>query len=463
MSEKREKEIWIIHGDEEIKKSLERYFKYVFKTKAETLNVKDKHLNYFDTIFPREFGGKTLYFIFDENPDTFDNDEKLSISGLIFTALVDMSWYENIKVRAYNLDLKCFCERNEVEMNKIEENTHPAGFIEMQNIKIGKYGILERKISHPHIRAKEILEKAEKILTEKEINIKNAKEYENTSEKGKENYDFWGDTLKDIIKNSVFVLLIDDVLGDYSKTFLPFYAWLKSQLKDGLKDKGKELIMRGLWNIVPSKLGQEFKKFPADIILVDIDFSKKKEQLEKRGIEVKASYWPTENFDEAGAKLFLLLHHFRETGGIYTKKIKKLSKLIIFTGIGELSVGNLKEIWIQKSETDKLISELRKYNLPDKYFEKEYEDILKKLFYLKKYYYEGLDKKLERQNGKDKIIWDIIAIKEGVEENFNLFEQLKDYLLKDDIAIYTGLERIEFDGEEKPIYGERIKPVEGDD
>lgn len=446
----------------EIAESLARYLFYVRNEPCEEVNLNDfKKEKYFDKIYPAKFEGYSLYFILDDNLEDLE-DKKLTKSGLIFSMIVDLSISNSNKYEIFVIkrEIENYIKYNGIELNQNcygdegkGDKKNVPNFVETNKLLICKYDALLSVISHGHSGINE----NERKNIEKEINgllnqSSEAKEPMNTKTTVEKEPINTKTTVE--IENSIFVLIIDDVLGDYSKTFLPFYTYIKSELNK----ENKNLIMRGIYDILPDKLVNFIRNFPADIILVDIDFEALGESWEKN---INYQFYYTKGKNLAGVKLYGQLLSFTGTG-LFTKK----PEIFVFTGIKK-SQNNKNEKWIGKNETAELINNLSKFKLSNDYI-KNIEDVFKKIVYLRKY--------IEiKDNFKDDLIWQIIILKPQMskesgerEQNYEEIELVKQNWIyfnkiykQSQCKIYTGLEDIKFDDKLKPILGEdRVKIAE---
>ncbi|RKX57970.1 MAG: hypothetical protein DRP29_07520 [Thermodesulfobacteriota bacterium] len=448
------KRIWIFYSEseKELKESVKRYIKFVKKQEKigfiELSNFKKQ--NYFEKIYPYRFKNSELYFIFDKELNLLvevenenkQKEKKLSPSGLAFSIMTDLC-EEGIEIYAFKWDVECYEKINDVKScGKFSEC---GSFIKIEEIMIKEYGKLTEAVAHRHKEIKdEDRREIKKRLRESSKWLRTSKEENKKGNKGKNCFKGF----EEILKNYVFILIIDDVLGDYTKTFLPFYTFIKSRLRN----KGKKIIMRGMTELLLDKI----EDFPADIILVDIDFSKVKNRWEK---ELRYKYYYIDEPELLGVEIY---NQLLRIGPLkYTKK-RISPEVIIFTGIFiEDKKEDLKGIkCIKKNEINELENEIQKCQPWEKcegksYFSGEIEDVYKKLVYIKKY-----ELFLEVKERCEKLIWDTISIAESVKQNWEYFNEIRKKLKEENIAIYTGLEGIEFNGEEKPICGDRIEEIE---
>ncbi len=455
--------IFYTDSGKEIKESLERYFRFVknkYLDESCFINLSEEFdkENYFNIIYPAAFDGCDLYFIFDRNLNTFKEKNILTESGLIFSMIVDLSISkENTNCYKYEInlikeDLENYKMFNGISLQDEEQKESVSHFTQIKKgIRIKDYKELINNIIGHHLhelkedKIKEMKVRLNKIQLKSEQNKKDKSQNEKKCNSIQNELPLF----KPLIKKSVFVLLIDDVLGDYNKTFLPFYAFIKSQLR------GKTLIMRGLNDPLPEKLSKILPYFPSDIILVDIDF---KELGEKKWEDdIRYTFYFTEGKNIAGVKLFEALLSFKQTP-IFTKK----GGIKIFSGINELKE-EIEAKGFFKDENG--LKNLCKLMSKTAFYFRKVEDIFKKLVYLRKY--------IERSSVIEKIIWKTIALEpiprkvekevkefELVKDNWSYFQSISEHKSGE---IYTGLEDIKFNGELKPIIGDRIEQVKGEE
>lgn len=506
--------IFYTDSSEEIKNSIERYFLFV---KGIDLNESCflylPHFNkeeYFDKIYPVAFDGYDLYFIFDDYLHRFKDSNNLSESGIIFSIIMDLLISQNDGCN-YDINVIKICNKSEIETYsqfnsiKTEFNFNSEkeilDFVKIVGIKKYEDKDLMGEIAHPHEKGPK-REGVKELINFLQISEKNQSVNSPTKNAELSSKVIITESLNNIIKNSVFIFLIDDVLGDYNKTFLPFYTLLKYKC-------GRLLIMRGISD--PLALPDALKFFPCDIVLVDISF----EKLEDWQKDLRYRFYFTEEKFKAGIKLYKQLCTFRYAS-IFTKK-KTLPKIKIFTSykweeeickntfqkeekctstkeiesiLSELNLSkkevteikkNLKDTWIHKRALEKIYELAKGYQLTDSYFKKESEDFLKKTIYLKRY---KKDNKLE----KECWIWKLIATgssggeRDLVNGNWMYFSEkhrklgnksIGEILNDKDtveikkngktIKIYTGLKELEKDLGEEPILDiEEIKKGESD-
>jgi hypothetical protein len=475
--------IFYSESSEEIKNSLVRYFKFAKDIELSidsliNLSKFDKG-RYFDEIYPAAFDNCDLYFIFDENLDMFQDNNKITISGLIFSIIVDLSTSQrdDIKLNFFKSEFEDFIIHNEIELEDFNtsDDKHIKGLVGIEKIKVKELKGFYSIIGHAHSLSNEELKKIEEILNSVTKNQIIAPP-KNEEKKTPTNINLYDNILKNLKVDALFILIIDDVLGNYNNTFLPFYVWLKSKINE------KVIIMRGLYDPLPENLVNAFRNFPADIILVDIDF----QEMGARWKEDPAyKFYYSQGERVAGAILYKSLNAFKETG-VFVKK----PEIKIFSGLTQLEKKISEKNGFLKTKEG--IESLVKF-LNNTYVSlHEDEEIYKKIVFLRKYYQPSenmLNTNLSPQEKEFfKKIWDTIILKpipsmakEEEEEKSKKEEEEKDkskkkdneewmlvsqnYKYFDNIKghldnFYTGLEDIEFNGELKPIIGDRIKELE---
>jgi len=438
-------------SSEEIKDSLVRYFEFVkgieLSDSLEDLSNFEKE-KYFEEIYPAKFNEYQLYFLFDEDLELIKNNE-LSPTGLMISVIADLLPSQNeykyeiytnglTNKNAIKSDIEDYEFWGELGVKVSNNRSQIPNFIKVEEIEIQDKGFISKIVAHLHAGKTPSVEK----LLIKESDKAGLKESKKNNKKDNNLNKFFSldNKEKKLIKDSIFILIIDDVLGDYEKTFLPFYALIKNAIKK------KNIIMRGIKD--PTQYSEILKIFPADIILVDISFEKLK--------EIRESYFWAEEVD-VGIQLFNAISTQLKTGG-FSKKLSPIVK--IFTSFKRPENQGLKEIWIQKNEISRLKAilgefdieqELKKYKKNgSEYFIIEHKEgvpkeVFYKLIYLKKYLNES---------GKWlKIIMPHPIGEQGQENEKELIESHKNFLetiVKDiekvsgnieEIKIYQGIEK----------------------
>ena len=460
--------IFYTPNGEEIKNSLVRYIRFVkgLELSAESFVDISKFVKkkYFDEIYPANFDNCELYFIFDEDLDVFKNDKSLTESGLIFSIIVDLSHSSTanrIKINLFKSDLNEFKIYNKIKFSEESEKSEESFLVRIEKeIIIEEFERLFSIMGHFHSISEKDLNNIEKILESVPKNQNNS-EKKGDNENTKTNEKLSTSVLECMVKDSIFVLIIDDVLGNYEKTFLPFYVWMKSKINKKL------LIMRGLYDPLPENLVNTFRHFPADVILVDIDFQ---EMGEKWEADPAYKFYYSEGKNSAGAILYKSLNAFKKTG-VFVKE----PEIKIFTGLTQLKSkieqqGFLKN---EKKQIEKLIEFIDNYPASSYYNDHE---IFKKIVFLKKYILNPQKYIPNPQINSWIKIWDAITLtpkpipyeesgyNKSDNEEWRLIDSNYTYFdkhIKNHISdFYTGLEDIEFNGDLKPIIGERIKKIE---
>jgi hypothetical protein len=455
--------IFYTSESEEIKNSLVRYFEFVkgieLSDSLEELSNFKKE-KYFEKIYPAKFNEYQLYFLFDEDLELIKNNE-LSPTGLMISVIADLLPYHNeYKYEIYTngltkedeikSDIEDYEFWGELEVKVLKKNRNQIpNFIKIEEIEIQDKGFISKIVAHPHAGKAPSVEKLliykESDTTNFEKGIENDDNTSNNADNNLNKFFSLDNEETKLIEDSIFILIIDDVLGDYRKTFLPFYALIKNAIKK------KNIIMRGIKD--PTEYAEILKIFPADIILVDISFEKLK--------EIRERYFWAEEVD-VGIQLFNAISTQLKTGG-FSKKLSPIVK--IFTSFKRPENQGLKEIWIQKDEIDILKNILEKFSIKDEltkykkngseYFIIEHKEgvpkeVFYKLIYLKKY--------LNKSGKWLKIIMPHPIGEQGQENEKELIESHKNFLetiVKDieDIEKVSGnIEKIKiYQGIEKEI------------
>ncbi len=449
---------------EEIKTSLERYFRFA---KSKLLDdscfyeVPQKD-SYFYKFYSAKFSDYQLYFIIDEDLSYFKDENKLSSTGFMISMIVDLllskgeynyDIYVNGVIKPEIEDCEYF---GEFKVVISPERGDVPNFVKIRDItQFEDIGFISKIVAHPHSGKNPSVEKL--IISKKESRSGGNEENENIPQRGEEQLNiFFGlsEDEKALIKNSVFILIIDDVLGDYTKTFLPFYTLIK------YKVKSKNIIMRGIKD--PTEFEAILEIFPADLILVDISFEKLKAEREKY-------FWAAEV--DVGIQLFNAIFSQLQSGG-FSKKTTPYVRIFSSFKRGRK---NLKEIWIQKDEIKKLIDWIKKFDLeaelknlsghdPKNYFIVEHQngvpkEVFYKLIYLKKYFNKGDEKnrwlRLVSHNPIGKV--GDISEKNLIETHDVFLKSIVDSIKKKEdiknVKIYNGTEDLT-NGE--PIFPEEI-------
>lgn len=255
----------------ELKESVERYLWYVNKEQVidEVPLIPER---YFDLIYPKRYEGKKLYFIFDEEPYEAENIN-INHTGLLLCALYELKIHNFEELYVLNFQKEVF----KLSGFPGRENEHPSQD-KNQNIstqaskthnkecqsifakyddKGQKVEIKEYGIAHGHREISDILPN---ILIKILISMQksNAVQSKSTSEPN----------VTQEQNKFIHILIIDDVIGDYSKKFFPFYVWLKKEFIDNKI----MAVIRGI--PCPDKLVEYLRLYPFDVVLIDIDFSK---------------------------------------------------------------------------------------------------------------------------------------------------------------------------------------------
>ncbi|MGQ9702787.1 MAG: hypothetical protein ACUVQT_10120 [bacterium] len=229
----------------------------------------------------------------------------------------------------------------------------------------------------------------------------------------------------------------------------------------------------------PVELKNYLTIFPADIVLVDIDFKEKASGWAKSSDHY---YYYAEGANLAGIRIFEQLFYLRQAGSLFLKQSPNYPKLILFTGCNlknekenskqqlepegtnrdkpnekEQEEKDLNEklaeiycSYIYKSSDgikEGLINELKSFKVDEiKDFDgKNIEDAIKKIVYLKR---------IKKTDENDHLLSLVQLASEKtsesnlVEENWEYFKAIKPYLkLGNEIKIYSGCEPID-----KPIF-----------
>jgi len=181
-------------------------------------------------------------------------------------------------------------------------------------------------------------------------------------------------------------------------------------------------------------------------------------------------FYYSEGKNSAGAILYKSLNAFKKTG-VFVKE----PEIKIFTGLTQLKSkieqqGFLKN---EKKQIEKLIEFIDNYPASSYYNDHE---IFKKIVFLKKYILNPQKYIPNPQINSWIKIWDAITLtpkpipyeesgyNKSDNEEWRLIDSNYTYFdkhIKNHISdFYTGLEDIEFNGDLKPIIGERIKKIE---
>lgn len=269
---------FIIHsGDnEELVNSLKRYLKFTKGLEYDEIESKDiynlivkNEKDYFDEIYPEKFENCQIYFILGKTLERFEENNIISTTNLVTCTMLDIVLtvkncreaesykYEIYAIRSTIEDFIKFNE-NCLEIEFDDKGTVP-NFYKINKIKVINKNFIEKEIVH--IRREQVSEELYRLFKK---NVKEWDEYKKMIKEPQLDSLMLPIEEKDlkVVENTKFVLLIDDVIGDYKRIFLPFYLFIKFHYNN--------IIVRGVYD--PLQISEILKTFPADIILVDISW-----------------------------------------------------------------------------------------------------------------------------------------------------------------------------------------------